>query len=88
MNHFFNSKLTLVYGTEIIWSVVGGSNYWQDYKGKYTTSFDVVTQDSYSSSKSLHASTEVEKLNRFDVKIKCLVTPDLNQINKLVVNMN
>ncbi len=28
MDHFFNQKLTLVFGTELTWSVQGGSNFW------------------------------------------------------------
>jgi len=36
-----DSLLNLNYGTKVTWTVVGGTNFWQDYAEKYQTSWSI-----------------------------------------------
>lgn len=73
----------MIAGTEMVWSVTGGTNFWKDYSDKYNVEWSIEgTQP-----KCVSISKDKVTVTNFDIKIKCQPT-DLTQINHLTVTMN
>ena len=55
---FQRDQLNLLTGTEMIWSVTGGTNFWKDYSDKYLVDWKVDVLDSSQNSKCLEVRKE------------------------------
>ena len=80
-------RIALVPGTETEWTVVGGSNFWQDYQGKYSVDWRVNARQQPANVNAITLTKLGESVTKVQMKLSCLATPDLTQINRLRVSL-
>lgn len=75
-------------GAEFIWSVVGGTNFWQDYKNKYQTSFkDSNLGGELETTPAISVATALELTTKFHMKVRCLDSVDLSKSRNVHLEM-
>lgn len=72
----------VVIGSETLWTVHGGTNFWSDYSDNYL----IETTLSPADSKALKIDKEKISTTRFDLRLKCLAV-DVNKGSSISVEM-
>lgn len=80
---FVSNGVILAPGTEMIWSVTGGTNFWKDYSDKYSVTWTATPTEG---TNCLQIAKHSEQTTVQNIRIRCN-TLDISSTNKVTVAM-